>query len=152
MHQESGRTLIEIIGVLAIAAIMTSAVVATYNVMRHRSARTIASADLTQMVQNIRLLMKPRGDYTGVSVDYLVKAGALRNTRAPIGNNDWSVTAIDDGAAFSINLVGLSHGECAYFTTAVPTWATAVRVNGYANNSGDYCLSTGNNQVSFIAE
>lgn len=152
MITESGRSLIEIIGVLAVAAIMTAGAITTYNVLRNRSARTIASAELEQMVKNIRLLMQPRGDYNGVSVDYLVKAGALRHTHAPIGDDGWTINAYDDGAAFAINLVNLSHGDCAYFTTAVPTWTTAMQVNGYENDAGAYCMSSGGNQVTFIVE
>ncbi len=151
MHAESGRSLIEIIGVLAVAAIMAAGAVGMYGALHRRSVRTIASADLAQVANNVRLLMAPRGDYRAVSIDYLIKAGALRNHRAPMGGDDWSVTASDDGKAFLINLTDLTHGECAYFTTATPTWAT-VRVNGYVDQPGDYCMTAGGNQVSFIVE
>ena len=152
MTQESGRSLIEVIGVLAITAVMAVGAITMYGAMRARTTRAIASADMEQIVKNVRLLMQPRGDYTGVSVNYLVKSGALRNTHAPIGGDDWSVTASNDGQLFAINLTGLSNGDCAYFTTAVPTWATAVRVNGSIDDAGDHCLSSGNNLVSFIVE
>ncbi len=154
MRTESGRSLIEIIGVLAVAAIMTAGAIGMYKTMRDRSMRTIATAELDQVAKNVRLMMAPRGDYSGVSVDYLVKAGALRNDRAPIGGDDWSITASDDGTMFSINLTGLSYGDCAYFTTAIPTWASGLRVNGYSNADGmpDFCMSSGDNMISFMVE
>ncbi|MBD5388629.1 hypothetical protein HDR63_00015 [bacterium] len=153
MRHESGRSLIEVIGVLAIAAIMTSLAITMFSTIRHRQIRTVAAADLAQVVKNVRLLMGARGDYTGLSVDYLVKAGALRNTHAPIGNA-WTVTSGTDRQTFVITLMGLSEGECDFFVAAPPTWASLLRVNGADVVDGEtvYCLTSPNNQIAFVAE
>lgn len=152
MHQESGRSLIEIIGVMAVAAIMTVSAIGVYKMIRNNQTRTIAAAELEQVAKNTKLLLGARGDYTGVSVDYLVKAGALKSDRAPLGTG-WSVTAGSDGRTFSINLAGLSAGECEYFLTAVPEWADDVLVNGRdATNATDACFTTNTNQVAFIIQ
>lgn len=152
MHQESGRSLIEIIGVMAVAAIMTVSAIGVYKMIRNNQTRTIAAAELEQVAKNTKLLLGARGDYTGVSVDYLVKAGALKSDRAPLGTG-WSVAAGSDGRTFSINLAGLSAGECEYFLTAVPEWADDVLVNGRdATNATDVCFTTNTNQVAFIIQ
>ncbi|MDR2412921.1 MAG: hypothetical protein LBD50_01785 [Rickettsiales bacterium] len=152
MRQEYGRSLIELIGVLAIGAILTAGVVASYNTVRARQVRTIAAAQLAQIAKDTKLLMAAGGDYSGVSVDYLVKAGALRNGKAPIGGESWSVESSADGLEFSINVVGLSKGECDYFTTINLDWADRIRVNGYESNQNSYCLTTGGNEISFIVK
>ena len=152
MKQESGRSLIEIIGVLAIAGVMTVATVAVYNSVRNRQVRTIAKTDLEQIAKNTKLLLEMRGDYAGVSVDYLIKSGALKSNRAPIGSSDWSITSSVDGSKFLINLTGLSTDDCAFFTTAYLGWAIGIRVNGYETDPGAYCLRTGDNQLSFIVQ
>lgn len=152
MTQESGRSLIEIIGVMAIAGVMTVAAFRMYAMIRNNQTRTIATAELKQLAADTKMLMGVRGTYEGVSVDYLVKAGALKNTRQPIGGDAWSVTSAVDGNTFSINLVGLTSGECEYFTTKVPTWATALRVNGYETEPESHCFSSATNEVSFIVE
>lgn len=152
MRQESGRSLVEIIGVMAIGGILMAALVTTYNTVRNRQVRTIASANLEQIAKNTRLLMQQRHNYSGVSVDYLIKAGALKNNKAPIGNDEWSVTSSIDGAEFLINLKGLTKGECDYFTTVNLSWAERVKVNGYESDPGTYCLTTGGNEVSFIVQ
>ncbi len=152
MNQQSGRSLIEVIGILAISAMMAAGAVTMYGMLRNRQIRTIAVSELEQIAKNTRLLMAPRGDYTGVSVDYLIKAGALANANAPLGTDNWSLTATADGAAFSINLMGLSAGECNFFVASKTAWASQMRVNGYETTVDDYCLSTGDNQVSFIVE
>ncbi|MDR1337957.1 MAG: type II secretion system GspH family protein [Rickettsiales bacterium] len=149
---ESGRSLVEIIGVMAIGGILMAALVATYSTVRNRQVRAIAAAQLEQIAKNTKLLMEHRHDYSGVSVDYLVKSGALKNDKAPIGNDEWSVTASIDGSEFSVNLKGLTKGECDYFTTAKLEWADRIKVNGFESNPETYCLTTGDNEVSFISK
>jgi hypothetical protein len=152
MKQEQGRSLIEVIGVMAIGAVALAGVVATYNTVRNRQVRTIAVSQLEQMARNTKLLAGHRGSYAGVSVEYLIKSGALKNNKPPIGGADWSITSSVDGREFSINLVGLSKGECDYFTTVRMDWANKVKVNGYDDASGAYCLASGDNHLSLIIE
>ena len=153
MIQERGASMIEIIGVLAIAGIMSAAAIAMYQVIRNNQTRKIASMELEQIARDTEMLLGVRGDYTGVSVNYLVSAGALDNAYAPIGGDDWSVTATTDGARFSINLTQLSEGECQYFTATLPKWATRVTVNNVEMTSTtSNCFSTDTNRISFIVE
>ena len=152
MKQESGRSLIEIIGVLAIGTIMTVAAVKMYDQVRTMQTRNIVSSELEQIVKNVRLLAGARNSYAGISVDYLVKAGALKSVRAPIGSDDWSVSPSFDEKSFLINLMGLSSGECQYFATKKQPWAKTVLVNGQETNDASNCFSTNTNQVSFVIE
>ena len=152
MIQERGASMIEIIGVLAIAGLMSAAAIGMYNVIRNNQTRKIASVEIEQIAKKTNLLMGMRGDYTGLSVDYLVSAGALNNTNAPIGGNDWSVTATNGGKGYSINLTQLTEGECQYFATTPPQWAARVIVNGFETDISDNCFTTNTNQLSFVVE
>ncbi len=149
MKNESGRSLIEIIGVLAITAVMTASAVGIYNSIRHNQKNTIASAELREVAKNTKLLMEMRGDYTGVSVDYLVMAGALKSDKAPVGKS-WSINVGTDVTSFSIDLKGLSRGECEFFATALPNWAEDMFVNGYRLDSTTACFASSENDISFI--
>lgn len=151
MKTESGRSLIEVLGTMALGAIAVVGVIATYNTVRTRQIRTIAVSEMEQIAKNTKLLLGPRGDYADVSVDYLVKSGALKNANAPIGGNDWSITASADGKEFLINLVGLKSGDCAYLTTVKMSWIERIRVNGFEGTDAAYCNSD-NNEVSLIIE
>lgn len=148
MKYESGRSLIEIIGVLAITAVMTASAIGIYNSIRHNQKNTIATAELRELVKNTKLLMGMRGDYTGVSVDYLIKAGAIHSDKAPIGKT-WSVDVGTDVATFVINLHGLSKSECDFFATAIPNWATEMFVNKYRIEDSVTCFSNADNDISF---
>ncbi|MBE6460149.1 MAG: hypothetical protein E7009_04175 [Alphaproteobacteria bacterium] len=153
MRQESGRSLIEIVGVIAIGTIMTAAAIGMYRMMRENNARTIATSQLEQIAGDVKLLMEMRGDYSGVSVDYLIKAGALKSDKSPLGGDNWSVTASTDGESFSINLTELTQGECSYFQTTKPQWAASMLINGYeVLDNSDRCFSTPTNQISFVVQ
>ena len=103
MKNESGRSLIEVIGVMAITGVMTVAALGIYNMIRANQVRNIAIAEVKQIAENTKILLEMRGTYEGVSVDYLIKAGALKSNNAPIGGENWSVTPSFDGTSFSIN-------------------------------------------------
>lgn len=152
MRTESGRSLIEVIGVLAITGLMTIGAMGAYKIIRSNQERTIANATMEQIAQDTKILLELRGDYTGVSVDYLIKAGALKSDAAPLGGDDWSVVASADGKSFSINLTELTEGECDYFETSIPKWASAVLINGNELDGSDHCFSSATNQISFIIE
>lgn len=151
MKAESGRSLIEIVGVLAVTGVMTASAIGIYNSIRHTQRNTIASAELREVAKNTKLLMEMRNDYTGVSVDYLVKAGALKSDKAPIGK-DWSVNVSTNRTEFEIKLYGLTHSECDYFAVAVPAWATDVFVNGYRPDNSPDCFSGPENEIVFVVK
>ena len=151
MREESGRSLIEIIGVLAIGAIMVSAAFSMYKTSNQRQKRLIATEAMRDIVTKTKTLLEYSG-YQPVSVDFLIEAGALTNNKQPIGAKDWSVTSSIDGSEFSINLTGLSFDDCAYFTTKKFDWATHITVNGYDSANGSFCLKTGDNRISLFAK
>lgn len=151
MTEQSGRSLIEVLGVLAIGAIITAAAVGMYSQIRGSMRRQIAVTQMSDVARDAKLLMGARGDYNGISVEYLVQMGALQNATAPIGDT-WDISATDDGVAFAINLVGLTSGECAYFETVSAPFATTVQINGYDVGDASHCFSTATNRVSFIVK
>ncbi len=148
MKTESGRSLIEIIGVVAVTGVMTAGAIAIYNSIRHNQRNTIAAAELRQLAKDINMLMGMRGDYTGISVDYLVKAGALQNPNAPIGKT-WTIDVGIDKTTFVINIYGMSRGECEFFASAAPAWATGMYINGYRAEEVVNCFDGTENNISF---
>lgn len=151
MKNEYGRSLIELIGVLAVTGVMGGVAIGLYNSIHRTQVRTMAMANLEDIAHKTKMLLEYRGTYDGVSVQYLVTAGAIHSDASPIGG-EWTVRGEDGGAMFSINLTQLSEGDCDYFATATPSWAVHVRVNGYETEPDSHCFSTHTNQVSFIVE
>ena len=152
MKSEQGRSLIEMLGILAIGAVMTAAAYTTYNTLRTNQIRNLAVSELEQIARNTKILLETRGDYTGVSVEYLIKAGAITNDAAPLGDEKWSVTAESDGAMFAINLSNISNGDCVYFSTKKLDWAEKISINKLENGGAERCISGNANMVSFIVK
>ena len=91
MREQSGRSLIEIIGVLAIGAIMVSGTYAIYNSTNAKQKRLIASTELENIATKTKTLLEYSG-YTPVSVDFLIEAGALTNDKAPESTTNITTT------------------------------------------------------------
>lgn len=151
MREQSGRSLIEIISVLAIGGFMIAASYGIYNSINEKQKRLIASETLESIVTKTQTLLQYSG-YTPVSIDFLIEAGALKDDRAPIGGKNWSISSNFDGSEFSINLVDLSFDECAYFTTKKLDWATHIKINGFDSSDSALCMKSGENTISFFAQ
>lgn len=152
MKSESGRSLIEVVGVLAIGIAMTAGVIAMYNTVRSNQIRVVAATNLQNIAADTKTLLGMHETYDGLSIDYLIKAGALKSDKAPLGDENWSITPSIDGQTFSINLNGLTNSECAYFANAVPTWVKTLVVNGFDTEPSEHCFSSDTNQISFVVE
>lgn len=151
MREQSGRSLIEIIGVLAIGGFMIAASYGVYHSINAKQQRLIASETIKDIASKTQTLLQYSG-YQNVSVDFLIESGALSNNKAPIGGQNWSITSNVDGSEFSINLVDLSFDECAYFTTKKFDWVESIKINGYDSANSSFCLKTGENTVSFFVK
>ena len=151
MREQSGRSLIEIISVLAIGGFMIAASYGVYHSINSKQQRLIASETIKDVALKTQTLLQYSG-YQNVSVDFLVEAGAIPNDKAPIGGPNWSITSNVDGTEFSINLVDLSFDECAYFTTKKFEWSEKVKVNNYDSGNSSFCLKTGDNIITFIVK
>ena len=151
MREQSGRSLIEIISVLAIGGFMIAASYGVYNSINAKQKRLIASETIKDIATKTRTLLQYSG-YTPVSVDFLIESGVLTNNKAPIGSDNWSVTSNIDGTEFSINLVNLTFDECAYFITKKFDWTTHIKVNGHDLENSELCLKGGDNIISLFTK
>lgn len=122
MKEQSGRSLIEIIGVLAIGTIMIVAAYRIYNTVDQRQTHMIASETLKEIATKTKTLYEYSG-YTSVSIAQLISDGVLKNNKAPIGTN-WEIKGTD--AQFNITIEGLSFDDCEYFSIKKADWAKSV--------------------------
>ena len=70
--------------------------------------------------------MEYSGSYDKVSIEYLIKAGVLKNSKAPIGKT-WEIKPTTKG--FAIQLFKLTFEECVFFATKNIEWASYVIIN-----------------------
>lgn len=126
MNQQSGRSLIEILGVLTIGAVMIAAAAGMYHAIDQRQKRVVALETMKDIVNQTKTLMEYSGSYDKVSIDYLIEAGVLKNKKAPIGGA-WEIKPTEKG--FAIQLFKLTYEECAFLATKNVEWANSIVIN-----------------------
>ncbi|MDR2769934.1 MAG: type II secretion system GspH family protein [Rickettsiales bacterium] len=150
MKNESGRSLVEMLGVMAIGTLMSVAAVGTYQVVRDRQARAVAAEDIKSLAENTRIIYSGRKNYAGITKGYLIKTGALKTEK--IMGRDFEISAPEDGKRFSVVFEDFDAGDCAYFATKKFDWAAAVSVNGFLADPASRCMELNPNRVEFIME
>ena len=112
MKQESGRSLIEIIGVLAIGVIMIVAAYSIYKTIDTRQKRLIAFDKLEEVVKKTKILYEYSG-YADASIENLVAKGAISDARPPFGT-EWYLRPTTSFGKFYIVLKNVPNGDCKY--------------------------------------
>jgi len=148
MNHESGRSLIEMLGVLAIAGVMTAGAIMMYNVVRTRQVRMVAVEDMKTIANNAKLLFSVRRDYSGISVDYLVKAGAMKTEKSPLPGANFAVLAEPGIREFMMIFNGVDFKTCSWLATVKLDWADRISVNGYFESAATYCRTVEKNDIS----
>jgi len=148
MNNESGRSLIEMLGVLALAGIVSFGAIAMYRTARLRQTRFIAEQELKTLAENAKIIYSGRQNYTGITKDFLIKTGALKVER--IAGQDFRIQSQGDGKTFSIVFENLNMSDCAYFATKRFDWTEAVAVNGFTDNPVSFCAELHPNRLEFI--
>jgi Tfp pilus assembly protein PilE len=147
---ESGRSLIEMLGVLAIGGIITFGAIKTYQTVRARQARFVAEQDMKELADNAKIIYSGRKNYSGISKNYLIKTGALKIEK--INGHDFRIDAGGDGKSFAIIFDDLDIGDCAYFATKNFDWADGVAVNGIQTDPQSMCIESAPNKLEFIVK
>ena len=137
------------LGVLMLAGVITFGAVKLYQSARDRQSRFIAEHELKELAENIKILYSGRHNYTGISTDYLIKAGALKTEK--IAGQPFRVQSSFDGKSFSIVFNDMNHGDCVYFATKKFEWADGVAVNGMTGHASAYCAETHPNKLELTA-
>jgi len=178
MNQQSGRSLIEILGVLTIGAVMIAAAGGMYHAIDQRQKRVVALETMKDIVNQTKTLMEYSGSYDKVSIDYLIEAGVLKNRKAPIGSDEWRIKPTKEG--FEIQLFNLTYDDCAFFATKNIEWASSIVINdntitvnqpkekldeplpkpidGFdlkpegSEDSSTYCIEHPDNVITFVVE
>ena len=128
---EKGRSMIEMLGVLAIVGVLSVGGIAGYATAMNKLRSQKTSEQLNEIVMNIRNLYINQNDYNGLSHQLLIQTGmAPASTINPVDPNDNLVNAFggnfilfeskdQDGnmKAFEIYATGLDKKTCVIMST-----------------------------------
>ena len=149
---ENGRSMVEMLGVLAIIGVLSVGGIAGYSKAMNKYKINKTTDQVSMLVANIRTLFSSQGDYTGLSNAQAIKFGVVPNDmyNAASANTSTITNAFggavkigasggrksNDNEAFSIVYSGLSSEACV--TIATGDW-------GSGQASGLIAIAAGTN-------
>ncbi|MBN2675842.1 MAG: type II secretion system protein [Alphaproteobacteria bacterium] len=123
--RESGRTMIEMLGVLAIIGILTVGSIKLYSIAMRNMKRSQVIQDVQLLVQQIRSLYSNAQDYSDLDSSVIV---ALQlEEKNPFGGKYELSPSQEDATIFEIHITELSTENCLYFK--IYNWEDSVIQN-----------------------
>jgi hypothetical protein len=138
MRQESGRSMIEMIGVLAIMMALTATAIATYNYAMNMQKRSTVYENVSNIVTGVRELLKGYDDFSNIDNSTIFAAMSMSNKNPYGGTYELSVNP-SNMQQFIVRIDGLSKADCEALKTKA--WTDSV---GYISSNHKESGATGN--------
>ncbi len=145
-NEQSGRSMVEMLGVLAIIGVLSVGGIAGYSKAMAKFKLTKAMDQVSTTVTNIRTLYSGQPNYDGLNTTVAIQMGAvgaeMLNGVAPASatkaynafNGDITIANADSGRTFTVKFDGLGKEACVALATA--DW-------GSGSGSGLVSVTTG---------
>ena len=141
MKQESGRSMIEMLGVLAIMGIITVGAISMISYAMRMQKHSRVSDDVYQIVLGVRQMLGEHDDFTKIDNSTIFTALAMSNKNPYGGKYTVGVNPVNS-RQFVVTIDGLSDSEC----KALVTKAWTDSIGGATGN----CVSMGKDNVVSI--
>lgn len=130
MTQESGRSMIEMLGVLAIMGIITVGAISMISMAMRTQKRNAVNDEVVQMVTGVRQLLGEYDDFSHINNATIF--GAIGMTaKNPYGGTYELAVNPSNSRQFIVTIGGLTQSDCEYFVTKA--WSDSV---GYQMSGG----------------
>ena len=138
MKHESGRSMIEMIGVLAIMGIITAGAFVLISTAINTQKRSRVTDDVTAIVSGVRSLLGEYDDFSNIDNSTIFGAISMSNKNPYGGTYELSVNPLDN-RQFIVKVTGLSKSDCEGLVTKA--WFDSV---GYMSSNHKESGATGN--------
>ena len=136
MKHESGRSMIEMLGVLAIMGVITAGAILLISSAMRTQKRNTVNEEVLQIVMGVRQLLGEYDDFSNINNSIFSAIGmSSKNTYG--GTYEIAVDP-SNSRQFVVSVTGLSQTDCEYFATKA--WSDSV---GYMNSDGKQSGATG---------
>ncbi|MCL2538627.1 MAG: hypothetical protein FWE52_04120 [Alphaproteobacteria bacterium] len=153
-NQQSGRSMIEMLGVLAIMGIITVGAIAMISVAMRNQKRTSVNDEVSMIVTGVRAQFGGFDDFSGINPN-IVFAQIGVSQKNPFGGNYRIETNPENIQQFVLTIDGLNQSDCLFF--AGRAWIDSVgyqmsdgRFGGATATPSDCSASSGQNVVRII--
>ncbi len=141
MRQESGRSMVEMLGVLAIMGIITVGAISMISYAMRMQKHSRVSDDVYQIVLGVRQMLGEHDDFTRIDNSTIFTALAMSNRNPYGGKYTVGVNPVNS-RQFVVKIDGLTDSDC----KALVTKAWTDSVDGATGN----CVSMGKDNVVSI--
>lgn len=150
-NAEYGRSMIEMLGVLAIMGILTVGAIAMVSAAMRSQKRNAMQDEVAQIVTGVRTILGEYDDFSGLDNGTIFAAIGMSDKNPYGGKYQLSVNPVDLNQ-FILTVGGLNQSDCEYFRAKA--WADSVgyqtsdgRTGGAVAIPGDCNAATGMNSV-----
>ena len=137
MRQESGRSMIEMLGVLAIMGVITVGAIGLISTAMRTQKRSTVNDEVIEIVTGVRQLLGEYDDYSNIDNTTIFGAIGISNKNPYGGAYTLSVDPANS-RQFIVGIGGLSKSDCEYLKTKA--WSDSV---GYQMSDGKSSGATG---------
>ena len=151
MKQESGRSMIEMLGVLAIMGVITVGAIGLISTAMRTQKRSAVNDEVIEIVTGVRQLLGEYDDFSNIENVNIFSAIGISN-KNPYGGAYTLTVNPTNSRQFIVGIGGLNKSDCEYLKTKA--WVDSV---GYqisdgkqSGATGDCGNTNGNNSVQII--
>ena len=150
MRQESGRSMIEMVGVLAIMGMLTAGAFVLISLGINRQKQARVTDDVVTMVSGVRSLLGDYEDFSNIDNTTIFAAISVSNKNPYGGNYELAVDPANP-RQFVVRITGLNKADCDALVTKAWTDSVGYISSGHKESgaSGN-CVDGDANVVSVI--
>lgn len=145
MRYESGRSMIEMLGVLAIMGVITVGAIGMISTAMRTQKRTSVNDEVLQMVTQVRTLLGEYDDYSHINNSTIFGAIGMSNKNPYGGTYELSVDP-SNSRQFIVSITGLSESDCEYFVTKAWSDSVGYQMSGGTTSGAIGDCKSGNSQ------
>lgn len=151
MRQESGRSMIEMLGVLAIMGVITVGAITMISVAMKSQKRSTVNDEVIQIVSGVRQLLGEYDDFSNINNSTIWGAIGM-SQKTPYGGTYDLASNPANSRQFILSINGLSKSDCEYFVTKAWTDSVDFQMSGGKSSGamGNCANETGKNTVRII--
>ena len=148
MKQESGRSMIEMMGVLAIMGVITVGAIAAISSAMNLQKRNSVNDEVLQIVTQVRSIYNQYDDYSSINSATVFGAIGISNQNPYGGTYEVSVNP-SNSRQFIVSITGLSQSDCQAIVAKACTDSVGYEMSGPTQSgaSGSCSNADGENVV-----
>ena len=148
MRQESGRSMIEMVGVLAIMGMLTATAFALISLGINRQKQARVTDDVVTIVSGVRSLLGDYDDFSNIDNSTIFAAMSVSDKNPYGGTYELSVNSLNT-RQFIVKINGLSKSDCEALVTKAWTDSVGYISSGHKEGGATgSCIDRNDNVVS----